>query len=170
MMQKDFDSQGEKSCWIKPSIHNDGKQKKIAGDKLSSEDLIRYVEGSLIQDIDRYSQVEEAICNDLDLYNACIELRQRIWSTESDNSVPIGSGGGQLRFGNLEFKTHEESNKLFLSNELSDVSTEDLIRYVDGSLLAESDRYNIVEEAICKNNDLYEESIRLRRIILGEVK
>lgn len=167
MMQDDFKWRRKTTRGVDLSIRNKGEQKKVDGVKVSSDDLISFVDGSLIEDADRYNQVEEAICNDLDLFNECVELRRRIWLTESDNGVTIGSLGRQLELGVPEFKTHRASEELSLIDEPKEVSTEDLIRYVDGSLLAELDRYHHVEEAICKNNDLYEECVRLRKLIWG---
>lgn len=175
MMQDDFKWPRKTTRGVNLSIRNKGEQKKFDGVKVSSDDLISYVDGSLIEDAERYNQVEEAICNDLDLFNECVELGRKVWLTESDNGVKIGSLGRQLELGipefktheAPEFKTHEASEELPLIYEPNEVSTEDLIRYVDGSLLAELDRYHHVEEAICKNNELYEECVRLRKLIWG---
>jgi hypothetical protein len=167
MMQDDFKWPRKTTRGVDLSIRNKVDQKKVDGVKVSSDDLISYVDGSLIKDAERYNQVEEAICNDLDLFNECVELRRKIWLTESDNGVKIESLGRQLELGIPEFKTHKASEELPLIYEPSEVSTEDLIRYVDGSLLAELDRYHHVEEAIRKNNDLYEECVRLRKLIWG---
>jgi hypothetical protein len=143
------------------------RQTDYRGINVSSDDLIRYVEGSLIQDIDRYNQVEEAICKDLDLYNECIDLREKIWLTGQESTMVSRSDENQCELSFLRFSTQKASDRLPAAEELSAVSTDDLIRYVEGSLLADLGRYHHVEEAICKNNDLYEECVRLRKLIWG---
>ena len=134
------------------------------GINVSSDDLIRYVEGSLIQDIDRYNQVEEAICNDLDLYNECIDLRRKIWLTGHESTMVSRFGKSQC---DRPFSTQKASDRSPAAEELSVVSTDDLIRYVEGSLLADSDRNARVEEAIVKDLGLYEEYVNLRKLIWG---
>jgi len=137
------------------------------GINVSSDDLIRYVEGSLIQDIDRYTQVEEAICNDLDLYNECIDLRRKIWLTGHESTMVSRFCKSQCDLPFLWFSTQKASDRSAAAEELSAVSTDDLIRYVEGSLLADSDRNARVEEAIVKDLGLYEEYVNLRKLIWG---
>ena len=134
------------------------------GTNVSSDDLIRYVEGSLIQDIDRYNQVEEAICNDLDLYNECIDLRRKIWLTGHESTMVSRFGKSQC---DRPFSTQKASDRSPAAEEPSAVSTDDLIRYVEGSLLADSDRNARVEEAIVNDLGLYEEYVNLRKLIWG---
>ena len=137
------------------------------GINVSSDDLIRYVEGSLIQDIDRYNQVEEAICNDLDLYYEYIDLRQKIWLMGPESKLVSRSDKSQCELPFPGFSTQKASDRSPAAEELSVVSTDDLIRYVEGSLLADSDRNARVEEAIVNDLGLYEEYVNLRKLIWG---
>jgi hypothetical protein len=132
--------------------------------EITSEDLIRYVEGSLTADRDRYNRVEEAISKDTDLFDEYVELCEQIWTGRVLNPATSkpwkGLGIGYPR-------------KISGADPVGDVegpvsvTTEDLIRYVEGSLAKDATRYRRIEEAICNDVELFEEVQELRRSIWG---
>ncbi len=132
--------------------------------EITSEDLIRYVEGSLTADWRRYNRVEKAISKDTDLFDEYIELVGKIWPGKvlypATFKTCRGLGIGSPR---------EEKG----ADPVGDVegpfsaTTEDLIRYVEGSLAKDPARYRRIENAICNDVELFEEVQELRRSIWG---
>ena len=132
--------------------------------EITSEDLIRYVEGSLTGDRDRYNLVEDAISKDTDLFDEYVELCEQIWvgqvSIPTNFNLSLGLGG--------DYTPKEKGADPVgdIEGPIS-ITTEDLIRYVEGSLAKDATRYRQIEEVICNDVELLEEVQELRRSIWG---
>ena len=154
----------EQSCEHLKKPGGNGSQPVKNPDEITSEDLIRYVEGSLTTDRDRYNRVEEAISKDSDLFDEYIELCEQIWTRRVLNPAAFQTyTGGRIGHPRDEKGADPVGD---VEGPVS-VTTEDLIRYVEGSLAKDATRYRRIEEAICNDVELFEEVQELRRSIWG---